>query len=301
MKVSVFGRLVAGTAAAAAIVVLFFLAFGAAPTASAAGGPTCFDLMTPGATPQVITLASASYTLTIPTGSEVCVESGSDLLLGFLSTNPFAVDGHGASMVPAPGSGFLYAEGPIVGTLTYNITASEVVKLEVTGKVGEKATVWLGSLQSAPAVVSTPVAASATTMQVVGPGPLAKGAKPEWSFTVVTGTMTLEIEGRKPFTATTEVDSYPAASCGVGCWKSTVPTDEGLIHAPELNGWGFWATLVGAPDARVLVPAPAAVASPASAKPPGGGGATGAAPEVWGAAPKIIGPTLPRGWGWALN
>lgn len=291
--------LVIATTVALAIVVLF-----AAPTAVMAQGPTsCFKQMAEGAQPQVITFASVTYTVTIPAGTDACLESKANLLLGFVSTSPFAVDGNGASAVPAPGTGFLYAQGPVSGTLTYDLTASEVdMVLTDVNASGETVLVWLGALKSAPAASVTPTpVASATNLVLYGPGLLprlpATAPNPQWDVRPVAGSdpLVLKIQAGVVFTPTTAINgAYPVAvSCGTDCFEATLPTNEGRITAPQLRGWWWTATLVGPEKARVLMPAPVKPVSPAAPsddQKTGGGAATGAAPNLWGAtsAPRPI-------------
>lgn len=301
MNAQVFqGRLFPGTVAvaAAAVFLTLLVSFLAAAPVAAQGPSGCFEQLDSGAQPQAITFASATYTLTIPTGTDVCIETRSDLLLGFLSTNPFAVDGNGASTV---GTDFLYPMGPVAGTLVFDVTAVTPVKLALTDVNGSGNTilVWLGNLKAPNAASATPApVASATSMVIMKAGDTVtkrwvNGNKPFWGpFTQVMGSLNLEVTASVAFTMTSDVgySDLPAAICGSNCWKVSVPA-HGSWKASELKGL-YWTDLfVGEADARVLMPAPVQPASPASGaaesdnQKTGGGAADGEAPSVWASSP----------------
>jgi hypothetical protein len=246
-------------------VVVLFSALGTAPVA--AQGPTgCFEQMSDGASPIAVEFVSTTYTVTLMAGQDVCIESAFDLLLGFVDSAPFAINGEGASAIPAPGSGFLYPQGPISGTLKYDITSANATKLVLTdvNGAGGSVMVWLGTLKSTLAALTAPVpVATAQNLIVVGPGPLKKGPAPKWEFSPLKGDMSLKITAGVIFTATTNNQIWPAEVCGTDCFEVAVSTSDGMIEATALKGWWWTATLVGAAEARVMMPAPVTT-SPAS-------------------------------------
>lgn len=295
------GRLVAGTAALAAVVVLS-LAFFPTP-ASAGGGSNCFELMENGVKPKSISIPGGTYTFTIPIDQSVCLATTSKLLLGFTSVHPFAVDTNIA--VAYTTGGYIVPLKDITGDMAFKLSGSGI-KLEMTpDSYPATVVLWLGKLKDiTPTPTPTAPSSSVTTMDIVGPGPLAKGTFPEWGeFTPITQTMSIEVQARVPFTITSSAGgSISAISCGIACWKGTwdIGSGEGKLRASELVGYWWSATLVGEPTARVLMPATTSAVSPDPARKPGGGAASGAAPEVWGAPPPAQYGPPPRPW-WGLN